>query len=155
MQINYTSEPLVPTYQIEHVTEFTARNLSMSFWDFLNSDVRVQLDALAFKLLYSTGVIRMKRSQLKTVKYQTFETDSITETVYRHILAHIIYTGDEPMHVIVGYDIHKQLLQRELQYSMNFSYTRNSQHLTVRGIKIRLMPNMNGFVILDKWSLKS
>lgn len=153
MQISYTSEPLVPTYQVESVTEFTARDLSMSFWDFLNSDVKVQLDVLAFKLLYSTGVIRKKRSQFETVKYQTFDTDSIIETVSRHILAHMRHTGNEPMHVIVGCDIHKQLLRRELQYSMNFSYMRDSQHLTVMGIKIRLMPNMNGFVILDKWSL--
>lgn len=149
--ITYSVEPLIPIETFEYLNELIIPDLSINFWDFLNLGFKDKLNAIAFKLLSKSNLISTRHIKSSPqISFKTFDTGNIYNTIQRHLIEYLNVYGVEPTVIIMGEDIHHQLLLGpELRYNLNVEYGKNGSQKFFYGVEVRLVRNMKGFVILS------
>lgn len=150
MALLYVAQPLKPTVIKTGGSKIAIKNLQFDFWSFLNSNIFKQLEILSFMILRKRGVIYAESWKDVNIEYKHFETDSLEETITKHAIGFINAFGEEPEAILVGFDIHNQLMSSpSIVYQQQYRYGwRHSIH--VAEIKVILVLTMEGFLLLPK-----
>jgi hypothetical protein len=147
-RITYQVTPLVPVEHTRRYGELVIENQKFDFWEFLNLPFWDQMQIAAFMLLRKRGAIKERHWRETSISFKEFNTDDIYETIERHADAYINAFHQDPAAILVGSDVHHQLLSSpQINYQMEYQLIRRG-NLSVAGIRVILVPHLRGFVVL-------
>lgn len=147
-RIAYPVTPLMPVEDIRRYSELTIEDQKFDFWEFLNLPFLDQMQMAAFMLLRKRGVIKKRHWQEISISFKEFNTDDICETIEKHAIAYINAFGEDPAAILIGPDVHRQLLSSpQIAYQMKYQLIRHG-NLSVAGIRVILVPHLRGFAVL-------
>lgn len=130
------------------------RYAKIDFWEFLNSSIQSQLNLACLWILKQNGWIKKESFFKENIEFKTFNTSSIEETITKHAIAFINEFGEEPALILVGMDVHDQILNSpSIRYQMNYQYGWR-RVINVAGIQVSLLSTIEGFVLLSKNDLE-
>jgi hypothetical protein len=147
-RIVYPVTPLMPVKDIRRYSELTIADQKSNFWEFLNLPFLDQVQMAAFMLLRKRGAIKDRHWQETSISFKEFNADDICKTIEKHAIAYINAFGEDPAAILVGPDVHRQLLSSpQISYQMDYQLIRRG-NLNVAGIRVILVPHLRGFAVL-------
>lgn len=153
--ITYSVTPLVPVENTRHYSQLVIEDQKFNFWEFLNLPFWNQMQIAAFMLLRKCGAIKERHWRETSISFKRFNTDDICETIETHVIAYINAFGQDPKAILVGPDVHRQLLSMpQLNYQLEYQLIRRG-NLSVAGIRVILVPHLRGFAVLPDLGFNS